>query len=171
MVSSSQIFLQKFVCISNISDALLDTFAELWREAYFRLACPSACTQLTSTGQIFFRFCVWYLHCFFDHNHVWLKLDKSNSSGRHVCVYCFPSWMALYNSDTSFCARYAKEALFVIEAVLCEVRTGGEETGEHRALRTIDCKRRMSIFNTLRTGSFKLFQRSLPGFFLTILTL
>jgi hypothetical protein len=57
-----------------------------------------------------------------------------------------------YNSDTSFCSRYAKEALFVIEAVLCEVRTGGEETGEHRALRTIDCKRRMSIFKICCTS-------------------
>jgi hypothetical protein len=50
-----------------------------------------------------------------------------------------------YNSDTAFYARYAEEALFVIEADLREVRTGAEETGEHRALRTIDCKRRMSI--------------------------
>jgi hypothetical protein len=43
-----------------------------------------------------------------------------------------------YKSDTAFSARYAEEALFVIESGLCEVRTGTEETGEHRALRMID---------------------------------
>jgi hypothetical protein len=57
-----------------------------------------------------------------------------------------------YNSDTAFCVRYAEEALFVIEAGLCEVRTGAEETGEHRAPRTIDCKRRMSIFKICCTS-------------------
>ena len=57
-----------------------------------------------------------------------------------------------YNSDTAFCARYAKEAHFVIEADLCEVRTGAEEIGEHRALRTIDCKRRTSIFKICCTS-------------------
>jgi len=57
-----------------------------------------------------------------------------------------------YNSDTAFSAGYAEEALFVIEAGLCEVRTGTEETGEHRALRMIDCKRRLSIFKICCTS-------------------
>jgi hypothetical protein len=51
-----------------------------------------------------------------------------------------------YNSDTAFSGKYAEESLFLIEAGLCEVRIGAEETGGHRALRTIDCKRRMLIF-------------------------
>jgi hypothetical protein len=78
---------------------------------------------------------------FVDHIHGWLKSDKSNNSGLLPPVIVGP-----YNSDTAFSARYAEEPLLVIEAGLCEVRTGTEETGEHRALRMIDCKRRMSIF-------------------------
>jgi len=79
----------------------------------------------------------------FDHIRVWLKSDKSNSSGRRVCLLLLIV-DGPYNSHTAFYARYAEEELFVIEAGLREVRTGAEETGEHRALRTIDCKRRMS---------------------------
>jgi hypothetical protein len=67
----------------------------------------------------------------------------------------FLTMVGPYNSDTALSARYAEESLFVIEPDLCEVRTGSEETGEHRALRTIDCKRRMSIFkiSVVRTSS------------------
>jgi hypothetical protein len=86
---------ENFVCISDISDALLDTFAKLRKETSFS-SCLSVRMYPPDLHWADFLeiLCLVFALNSFDRIHVWLKSDKSNSSGRPVCVYCSSSLLA-----------------------------------------------------------------------------